>query len=497
MRYAIVSDIHANLQAWKAVLLDIRSLKVDQIICLGDMVGYGPNPCEVLESVYASVDYFVLGNHDAALCGKLDSALFNTPARLILDWTQSRVSRAALDFLKTIPLSLAGEQFRCVHGEFAEPGCFNYVVEPEDALRSWQVVEEPLLFNGHTHCPGIFLMGSSGKPHRLDPEDFELEHGKRFLVNVGSVGNPRDGDARASYCIYDLRQRAVFWRKIPFDLDAYRQAMNEAGLPVEASGFLERDPRLSTPPLRAMLSFSPPASKAQAAKDVVEVQVIKALKGKVQRWRFAALVSALIVFALIVMSVVYRHWYVYQETDIGHADPIVIQKDMPSQNILPVPDSPLPPGSAVPGWALHLGDKYRQSIEVCQDDDRDMEFQLLSTNPKADIGLSSGAITVTDDMKFVLEASFRKNNDFDGSVWVAVSLVKKSGTEEIGMEQYVVKEPTLMRRGGWSLAKQTFDLPKGTHAIRLHVRGKFNGAVSVKNILLQRKTGSYLGGVFH
>jgi len=489
MRYAIVSDIHANLQAWKAVLLDIRSLKVDRIICLGDMVGYGPNPCEVLESVYAAVDYFVLGNHDAALCGKLDSSFFNTPARLILDWTQSRVSRSALDFLKTIPLSLAGEQFRCVHGEFAEPGRFNYVVEPEDALRSWRVVEEPLLFNGHTHCPGIFLMGASGKPYRLDPEDFEVEHGKRFLVNVGSVGNPRDGDTRASYCVYDLRKRAVFWRKIPFDLDVYRQALDDAGLPLEPSGFLESDPRITTAPLRARLNFSPPISGEHAAQDVVEVQVIKALKGKVQRWRFTALVSTLALVALIVMGLVYRHWQSQRETDIGRADAIVIRRDAPDQNLLTLPDFPLPPNSAVPGWVLHLGDKYRQGIEVCRGDAGDMEFRLLSSNPKAEIGLSSGAITVTDDMKFVMEASFRKS-DFDGSVWVAVSLVKKAGEENVVMEQYIIKEPTLMRRGGWSLAKQTFDLPKGTHSIQLHIRGKFKGAVSVKNVLLQRKAGN-------
>jgi hypothetical protein len=304
------------------------------------------------------------------------------------------------------------------------------------------------------------------------------------------VGNPRDGDARASYCIYDLRQRAVFWRKIPFDLDAYRQALNNAGLPVETSGFLERDPGISTAPLRARLSFSPPASREQAAKDVVEVQTIKALKWKIKRWRFAALASALAVVALIVMGVVYRQWQIHRETDIGHADPIVIRQEAASQNLLTLPDFPLPANSVVPGWVLHLGDKYRQSIEVCRGDDGDTEFRLLSSNPKVEIGLSSGAITVTDDMKFVMEVSFRKDADFDGSVWVAVSLVKKTGLEDVGMEQYVVKEPTLARRGGWTLAKQTFNLPRGTHSIRLHVRGKFKGAVSVKNIFLQRKTGN-------
>ncbi|MDD5482232.1 MAG: metallophosphoesterase family protein [Kiritimatiellae bacterium] len=490
MRYAIVSDIHANWQAWKTVLLDIRSLKVDRIICLGDVVGYGPNPREVLESVHETVDYFVLGNHDAALCGKLESTLFNEQARMVLAWTRDRVSREALDFLKTIPLALAGENFRCVHGEFSEPGFFNYVIEPEDALRSWQTVAEPLLFNGHTHCPGIFLTGASGRPYRLAPEDFEQEQGKRYLVNAGSVGNPRDSDTRSSYCIYDLRRRAVFWRKIPFDLDAYRQALNEAGLPAEPGGFLERDPNLAATPLRARLNFIPPAAKAQAAKDVIEVQVIKTLKTKIQRWRFAALLSILAALVLFIAGAIYRHRIVNRELDIGRADPIVVYHGAPSRNLLTTPPSPLPPNSVLPGWILHLGDKYRQSIEVCRGEEGAPVFRLSSANPGTTIGLSSGIITVTDDMKFVLEAFFRKSDDFKGSVWTAVSVVKKTGEKDVSMEQYVVKEPALMRRGGWMAARQTFDLPKGTHTIRLHVRGKFKGAVLVKNILLQRKTGN-------
>ena len=489
MRYAIVSDIHANWQAWKTVLLDIRSLKVDRIISLGDMVGYGPNPCEVLESVYAAVDYFVLGNHDAALCGKLDSVLFNDQAREVLDWTKERVSRSALDFLKTIPLSLLGENFRCVHGEFADPGLFNYVVEPEDALRSWQVVEEPLLFNGHTHYPGIFLMGSSGKPYRLDPEDFELQHGKRFLVNVGSVGNPRDGDTRASYCIYDLRHRSVFWRKIPFDLDAYRQALNDAGLPTEKGGFLDRDPRLSAPPLRTILNFNPPATKEQAVKDVIEVQIIKTLKEKVMRWRIAALVSVIMLFVLLLAAGVYRYGQVHRETDIGHVDAIAIERVVPSKNLLAVPDSLLPPNSALPGWVLHLGDKYRQSIEVCREDDGEISLRFLSSNSKAEFWLSSGTISVHDDMKFVMEGSFLKGDDFKGSAWMAVSLVKNTGAGDVAMEQYIVKEPALKRRGGWIMAKQTFNLPKGTHSIRVSIRGKFTGTVLVKNVILEYKSG--------
>ena len=98
MKYAIVSDIHANLAAWNAVLLDIRSNGVDCIICLGDMLGYGPRPREVLESLYTSVDHFLLGNHDAAICGKIDPQCFNEPAREIIRWTAAQLGESAKNF---------------------------------------------------------------------------------------------------------------------------------------------------------------------------------------------------------------------------------------------------------------------------------------------------------------------------------------------------------------------------------------------------------------
>ena len=164
MRYALVSDLHANEQAWKTVLLDIRSLRVDIVICLGDVVGYGPNPAEVLESAHANADYLVMGNHDAALCGKIDADCFTDRARESLEWTRSRVNEAGLAFRGSRPLSVAGDGFRCAHGEFGEAGLFRYVFEPEDARASWDAVDEPLLFVGHTHQPGIFVLGDSGVP---------------------------------------------------------------------------------------------------------------------------------------------------------------------------------------------------------------------------------------------------------------------------------------------------------------------------------------------
>ena len=145
MRYAIVSDLHANLPAWTAVLLDLRSLDADRIICLGDLVGYGPQPAEVLRSVYAEVNHVVLGNHDAVVCGKLDGSLFNETARQIILWTRDRLNAQALRFLRSLPLSLRGGGFRCAHGDLADPAAFRYVIDPADAAPSWSAVEDRLL----------------------------------------------------------------------------------------------------------------------------------------------------------------------------------------------------------------------------------------------------------------------------------------------------------------------------------------------------------------
>ncbi|MBA4389292.1 MAG: hypothetical protein C0404_15075, partial [Verrucomicrobia bacterium] len=149
MRIALVSDIHSNLQAWNAVLMDIRSSRLDRIICLGDVVGYGPNPAEVLESVHANVNYLVMGNHDAVICNKIDSSQFQDSAVESLEWSRQRLGKNAVAFLETLPLCLESELFRCAHGDHSDPAAFNYVIEPEDAIPSWQAVSSNLLFVGH------------------------------------------------------------------------------------------------------------------------------------------------------------------------------------------------------------------------------------------------------------------------------------------------------------------------------------------------------------
>lgn len=156
MRYAIISDIHANRQALNAVLADLRDFGCDQIVCLGDVLGYGPSPAAVLEKAHSAIHYFVMGNHDAALCGKLGLDGFNENARRLAEWTAQKVSPQASGFISGFPYLLEGDGFCCAHAEFERPNRFSYLLDPETAAVSWRVRSEKILFVGHTHVPSIF-----------------------------------------------------------------------------------------------------------------------------------------------------------------------------------------------------------------------------------------------------------------------------------------------------------------------------------------------------
>jgi predicted phosphodiesterase len=491
MRYAILSDIHSNLQAWNAVLLDIRSLGVDKIICLGDTVGYGPNPAQVLESVYTNVDYFVLGNHDAVLCGKLDGSMFTDSARSVLEWTRGQVGRNALKFLSNLPLTLDGTTFRCAHGEFAEPGYFDYVIEPQDAMASWQAVQEPLLFVGHTHVPAIFLLGNSGAPHVVAAQDFALEPGKRYLVNVGSVGQPRDGDARASYCIYDQTAGTVCWRRIPFDIDAYRRAVADAGISVSASGFLNFDPRKGVPPIREMLSFSPARTPEKAARNVAAVHTLEVLQKRIRRWKLLfgfALVALLAILLVAIFTWVNRAG---QQITIAEASalPVIDAGTLPSgTNMLRLGCEAITAGQIIPEWTITLLNKQGQSVSV-EAGGAAMLPVLVLNSDGSEIKCSSRIFTVEPGMKFQIEAVFKPEQGFIGDIWIGVELTRKTTNGE-RVNHYNPKAPSSTRKDGWSSAKSTFTLPTGSTCMRFEIYGKFKGGTRVKDVQLRRKTPS-------
>ena len=266
MRYAILSDVHANVAALRSVLTDAADMHAERIVCLGDVLGYGPEPVEALELTYRRVHVCLAGNHDDAVSGRCPVNDFTDIAAAAVMRHRATLAQKALDWLRHLPHTCefpssdggtTDGAFACAHGEFYDPKHFDYILEPADALPSWRERPEQLLFVGHTHKPGIFVLGKSGEPHALEPMDFTLEPGKRYLVNVGSVGYPRSGACRSFYCIYDDRSRTVFFRSLPFDLDGYRAKMNGQGMD-EAPWIKVRAQERMPTEIRGMETFGKP-----------------------------------------------------------------------------------------------------------------------------------------------------------------------------------------------------------------------------------------------
>lgn len=493
MQVAIISDIHANLQAWNAVLLDIRHSGIKKIICLGDIVGYGPNPAEVMESVYANVDYFVLGNHDAVICRKLDPSLFNQTAHELIEWTRDRLGPNAMKFLGAIPLTLQTNAFRCAHGDLGEPASFDYVIDPGDATPSWNCVDDQLIFIGHTHVPAIHVLGSSGVPRTVAPQDFALEEGKRYIVNVGSVGQPRDGDSRASYCIYDTTRKSVLWRRIAFDLDAYRVALKSVNLPEDHNYFLKHDPRLAVPPLRELLSFTPAATPDQAVRDVEEVQHVERLERSISKWKFLAAILFLLVTAAACF-IVFRDDPVppvIPETTLcipaPDNGPLDAKSTEEGRNILSLPSAPVAAGEAIPCWSITLGDSNKQSVAVTNREPGRCDFLFASSSADTDITISSPPILVEPGMKLCIEGFFLRSPDFKGAATAEIALTSSNSTSgATELEHFVTKEPRVSRQGGWLAAKQTFTIPRDGYSIRAVIRGKFTGSFQVRDIKLSK-----------
>ena len=225
MTYAILSDVHANVVALEAALADARSCGVGRVICLGDVVGYGPEPEKSIRLVSQSAAATVAGNHDDAVSGRLDPADFIDLAADAVARHRDAISSGSLAWLRRLPYTFAEGRFACAHGDFTEPTAFNYVTDEDGAAANFAARTEQLLFVGHSHEPGMFLTGASGKVYRLEPTDFVLEDGKRYIVNPGSVGYPRtnDGVCESTYALYDDSSGTVVFRRLPFAVSSVMQ----------------------------------------------------------------------------------------------------------------------------------------------------------------------------------------------------------------------------------------------------------------------------------
>jgi len=236
MRYLILSDLHANSTALEAALSAVSG-RWEGVVCLGDVVGYGPDPNEVVDRVRALQAKTIRGNHDKAACGLENAEDFNPVARAAATWTHEHLRPDNLIYLQELPSGpLEADGLALVHGALHDED--EYVFAPAQALDGLLESPSPVTFFGHTHFQGGFSFRDNQlQVIQLRPEPgagfaaLRVEPGTRYLLNPGSIGQPRDGDPRAAFAIADLDNRVVeFWR-VPYDIDAVQQRMKRAGLP--------------------------------------------------------------------------------------------------------------------------------------------------------------------------------------------------------------------------------------------------------------------------
>jgi predicted phosphodiesterase len=236
MRYLILSDIHGNLTALDTALKAAKG-RWQKAVCLGDLVGYGPEPNEVIDRVRSLRAEVIRGNHDKAVSGLVDAEDFNPLARAATLWTRDRLLPANVEYLTQLPkgpVTLDG--FSIVHGALQDED--EYVFGPAQALEGLLDSPSPVTFFGHTHIQGGFaLRDDQVTVQNLKPApgtsfaSLPIEKGTSYLLNPGSIGQPRDGDPRAAFAIADLEKRSVeFWR-VPYDVESVQNRMVQAGLP--------------------------------------------------------------------------------------------------------------------------------------------------------------------------------------------------------------------------------------------------------------------------
>lgn len=230
MRYAVLSDIHGNLEALGAVLADLAS-EADGVLCLGDVVGYGADPVACLEAVATRAQAITAGNHEHGVTGLLDLRWFNPYARAAAEWTHGRLDDDHRQYVGSLPLVAEVEGAMLVHASPRNPEAWDYLLSPEDGYEAFAAFATRLCFVGHSHQPGAWSLGSSGPAYAPGSVDLVLAAGRRYIVNVGSVGQPRDRDPRAAYALWDVERSRVTIRRVAYDVACAQRKIVDAGLP--------------------------------------------------------------------------------------------------------------------------------------------------------------------------------------------------------------------------------------------------------------------------
>lgn len=223
MRLGIFSDVHANIEALSAVMAGFQSQEIDEYYCLGDVVGYGASPNECADVVRETARVTILGNHDAAVAGRMDYSYYYEAARQALDLHAAVLSPENLDWLKSLPYKheLDDVGLHLCHGSPLRLEEFEYIFAPEQARECLQIYDElgDLTLIGHSHLCKVFKL-KPGEVEELPAQNFQLEEGAKYIVSVGSVGQPRDYDNRASYTVFDSEDRSFSFLRVEYDIES-------------------------------------------------------------------------------------------------------------------------------------------------------------------------------------------------------------------------------------------------------------------------------------
>ena len=227
MTIAILSDIHANYEALTAVFDYIDKNNIEHVFCLGDIVGYGPNPNECVEMIREKCEVVIMGNHDYAAIGLANIDYFNEYAKMSTYWTVDNLNKDNLKFLKGLPFSHQMDNFIFVHSSPSKPSHWYYVLSVQDARIEMQSFEEQICYIGHSHVPVVF----SGQNFNRETSQ-KLQANRKYIINVGSVGQPRDGNPNTCFTVMDTDKNKVEFIRLEYDIDTTYEKIVKAGLPL-------------------------------------------------------------------------------------------------------------------------------------------------------------------------------------------------------------------------------------------------------------------------
>ena len=239
MKYAILGDIHSNLEALEAVLAHSREQKCTNYVSVGDIVGYGPNPRECVDIIRGFNCPVVVGNHDEYCAARTDLSGFNPMAADAIKWTRGQLTEEQVQWLHDLKYIRTVESFTIVHATLDLPEKWAYVFDKLAASASFNYQHTAVCFNGHTHVPIAFVRGPSGIQGGLYSK-IKIEVGRKYFINVGSIGQPRDRNVKAAYATFDLLNNVIELHRVDYDFSKTQEKIRQAGLPLVLADRLEQ-----------------------------------------------------------------------------------------------------------------------------------------------------------------------------------------------------------------------------------------------------------------